>query len=100
MIEEDLPQEKSRPHVPPLNHPRSTNSGPYDRPIGNAKQGSSCEVCQQTIGEWEHYPLDSIPMWKFLFQRDVSCKYANIYLISLVSRSAASSSSAMVLTSI
>ena len=62
MIEEDLPQEKSKPHVPPLNHPRSTNSGPYDRPIGNTKQGSSCEVCQQTIGEWGYY----FPLWKLL----------------------------------
>ena len=30
----------------------------YDRAIGNAKQGSSCEVCQQTIGEWGHYPAE------------------------------------------
>ena len=69
MIEEDLPQDKSRPHVPPLNHPRSTNSGPYDRPIGNAKQGSSCEVCQQTIGDIG----DTIqPNVEIFIQRDVT----------------------------
>ena len=48
MIEEDLPQEKSR--RPLLNHPRSTNSGPlYDRPIGNAKKAAAVKCVNNPL---------------------------------------------------
>ena len=71
-------------------------------PIENAKQGSSCEVCQQPIGEWGHY-LVSSPMWKLLSNEMCHINIANICLhttLSLVNRSAASQRSPIVMTSI
>ena len=101
MIEEDLPQEKSRPHVPLLNHPGSTSSGPL------WPSYRKCEARQQlwsvSTSHWRVGTLSS-PMWKLLFQREMChVNIANICLLttlSLVSRSVASSSSAIVSTSV
>ena len=56
-------------------------------------------MCQQTIGEWGYY----FPLWKLLSKEICHVNIANICLLttlSLVSRSVASSSSAIALTSI
>ena len=100
MIEEDLPQEKSRPHVPPLNHPGSTNSGPLWPSYRKCKAGQ--QLWSVSTTHWRVGTLSS-PMWKLLSKEICHVNIANICLLttlSLVSRSVASSRWAIVLTSI
>ena len=79
MIEEDLPQEKYRPHVPPFKSPQDRDSSStliqdlYDRPIGNVKQGSSSEVYQRPIALESGDTIQ--PNVEIVIQRDLSCTH-------------------------